>query len=172
MSGLHRSRALALCAVLALLAAPVAARRHHYRGHPAWFASAPASCTPSLNAAFAKLLAQGTRAAVDGIEVCGTTISSSRTQPGGPHGDHQILPLRVPLPDGSVVLAEVVTNDALDGKVTAPSGATVVALGQFFKPSSHFVGGIHDTHCATHRGAADGFVSVNGTRYPAAGCSR
>ncbi len=42
--------------------------------------------------------------------VCGVTISSSRTQRGGPHGNHEILPLRVTMPDGDVRLLEVVTT--------------------------------------------------------------
>ncbi len=102
--------------------------------------------------------------------VCGTTIGPSRPQRAGRHGGHQLLPLRVPIGPGSrFALVEVVTNDDLDGRVTAPRGAHVVAYGQYFHTSDRqrpFVAGVHEVHCATHRGADNGFVVVNETRYP------
>jgi hypothetical protein len=102
--------------------------------------------------------------------VCGVTISPSRTQRGGPHGSHEILPLTVVFPDGSTKLVEVVTNDQLDGKITAPVKASVFAYGQaFFDNTGHFAAGIHDVHCSTHRGADNGWVVVNGKKHPA-GC--
>ena len=53
----------------------------------------------------------------------------------------------------------------LDGVVTAPKGAQVFAYGQaFFDQGSRFVAGIHDVHCATHRGADNGWVVVNGAK--------
>ncbi|MDP9107218.1 MAG: hypothetical protein M3N49_14970, partial [Candidatus Eremiobacteraeota bacterium] len=67
----------------------------------------------------------------------------------------------------------VVTNDDLDGRVTAPRGATVFAYGQYFQTTDRqrpFVAGVHDVHCATHRGADNGWVVVNGTRYPQHPC--
>ena len=109
-------------------------------------------------------------AQVDNVMVCGTTISSSRTQRGGPHGDHQLLPLRVQLPGVGARLVEVVTNDSLDGVVTAPAGAPVVAYGQYFPGRRRFAAGIHDVHCATHRGADNGWVVVGGQRYPQRAC--
>ncbi len=106
--------------------------------------------------------------------VCGTTIAPSRPQRRGPHGAHQLIPLRVPVAgDGRFALVEVVTNDDLDGRVTAPRGATVIAYGQYFRTSDRqrpFVAGVHDVHCATHRGADNGWVVVNGTKYPQNGC--
>src|SRR5271157_6105152 len=80
----------------------------------------PASCTPAVNQKLFGLLSSGQHANVDNVMVCGITISSSRTQHGGPHGSHEILPLRVTMPDGNVRLVEVVINDELDGVVTAP----------------------------------------------------
>ncbi len=128
----------------------------------------PASCTPAVNQHLADLIGSGTSQAVDNVMVCGTTVSPSRTQNGGPHGSHQILPLGVHFPDGSLRLVEVVTNDDLDGVVTAPKGAAVFALGQaFFPGKGTFVAGIHDVHCATHAGADNGWVVVNGTKSPA-----
>jgi hypothetical protein len=128
----------------------------------------PPSCTPEVNAPLGNLLAANRTGEVDNVMVCGTTISASRTQRGGPHGDHQILPLRVRFPDGSAQLIEVVTNDSLDGRVTAPVRATVFAFGQYFNdgPGGHFAAGIHDVHCATHAGADNGWVVVNGVKYP------
>jgi hypothetical protein len=131
----------------------------------------PGQCTPDLNAPVAQLLAGGGHQQVDNVLVCGTTISSSRTLHGGEHGDHQVLPLRVLLPGGGAQLIEVVTNDALDGRVTAPRGVTVFAYGQFYSPAHHpFVAGVHDTHCSTHRSADNGWVSVDGVTYPKTPC--
>jgi len=132
----------------------------------------PSACTPSVNEKLAHLISSGQQEAVDNVMVCGTTASSSRRQRGGQHGDHQILPLRVTMPDGGMQLIEVVTNDDLDGKVTAPANASVFAYGQaFFSHTKQFAAGVHEVHCATHRGADNGWVAVNGEKHPAS-CSR
>lgn len=131
----------------------------------------PAACTPEVNAPLARLLGDGGRREVDNVMVCGTTISSSRPLPAGRYGRHELLPLRVQVPGLGSRLIEVVTNDALDGVVTAPRGATVYAYGQFYTPAHRpFVAGIHDTHCATHRGADNGWVRVDGAAYPRHPC--
>ena len=131
----------------------------------------PQSCTADVNRKLAGLLAQQQQSTVDNVMVCGTTVSPSRTQSGGPHGSHQVLPLLVTLRGAGSKLVEVVTNDDLDGVVTAPKGAAVYAYGQAFFPSrGRFTAGIHDVHCATHRGADNGWVVVNGTKAPAS-CS-
>lgn len=128
----------------------------------------PQSCTPQVNQKLGSLLGSGQTQSVDNVMVCGITVSASRTQSGGPHGSHQILPLRVSLPDGNTRLVEVVTNDDLDGVVTAPVSAQVYAYGQAFFPShGRFAAGIHDVHCSTHRGADNGWVVVNGQQHPA-----
>jgi hypothetical protein len=127
----------------------------------------PQSCSPQVNQKLGDLLSSGQTRTVDNVMVCGITASSSRTQSGGPHGSHQILPLRVTFPDGNTRLVEVVTNDDLDGVVTAPVNAQVYAYGQAFFPSrGHFAAGIHDVHCSTHRGADNGWVVVNGQQHP------
>jgi hypothetical protein len=134
----------------------------------------PASCTPSTNDRLARLIAEQHAGAVDNVMVCGTTIGPSRPQRRGRRGAHQLIPLRVPIAGGgSTALVEVVTNDDLDGRVTAPRGATVFAYGQYFLTTDRqrpFVAGLHDVHCATHRGADNGWVVVNGTKYPQRGC--
>jgi hypothetical protein len=128
----------------------------------------PASCTPEVNQKLADLLSQQTTEDVDNVMVCGMTISPSRTQRGGRHGSHEILPLVVNLPGAGSKLVEVVINDDLDGAVTAPKGAAVYAYGQaFFDQGSRFVAGIHDVHCATHRTADNGWVVVDGQKSPA-----
>ena len=127
----------------------------------------PASCTPSVNQKLAQLLASGQQADVDNVMVCGVTISPSRTQKGGQHGPHEILPVLAVFPDGSQKLVEVVINDDLDGKITAPVKAAVLAYGQaFFSNTGKFVAGVHDVHCSTHRGADNGWVVVNGKKHP------
>jgi len=128
----------------------------------------PSRCTPQVNQKLYDLLNSGQHGSVDNVMVCGITLSSSRTQRGGPHGSHQILPLRVTMPDGNVRPIEVVTNDDLDGVVTAPVNASVFAYGQAFFPSGgKFPAGIHDVHCSTHRGADNGWVVVDGVKHPA-----
>jgi hypothetical protein len=132
----------------------------------------PQTCTPDVNQKLAALLAQQTQNNVDNVMVCGTTISPSRTQRGGEHGSHEVLPLVVNLPGAGSKLVEVVTNDDLDGVVTAPKGALVYAYGQaFFDQGSRFVAGIHDVHCSTHRTADNGWVVVDGVKSPAS-CGR
>ena len=132
----------------------------------------PQTCTPDVNQKLAALLAQQTQNNVDNVMVCGTTISPSRTQRGGEHGSHEVLPLVVNLPGEGSKLVEVVTNDDLDGVVTASKGALVYAYGQaFFDQGSRFVAGIHDVHCSTHRTADNGWVVVDGVKSPAS-CGR
>lgn len=126
----------------------------------------PQSCTPDVNQHLADLIAQQAQGNVDNVMVCGVTISPSRTQAGGRHGSHQVLPLLASLPGQGSKLVEVVTNDDLDGVVTAPKGAQVFAYGQAFFDGGRFVAGIHDVHCATHRGADNGWVVVNGQKAP------
>jgi hypothetical protein len=124
-----------------------------------------------VNAKLAGLIASGTQTDVDNVMVCGITVSPSRPQRGGPHGSHEILPLTVVFPDKSTRLIEVVTNDSLDGVVTAPVKASVFAYGQaFFSNTGHFAAGIHDVHCSTHNGADNGWVVVNGEKHPDGVC--
>lgn len=133
-------------------------------------AGSPGTCTPEVNRRIGDLIERGVGSAVDNVAVCGTTFNSSRPQRAGRYGGHQLIPLQIRLPDGHSALVEVVTNDDLDGRVTAPRGADVYALGQYYRTTARqrpYVAGIHDVHCATHRGAADGFVIVNGRRAPA-----
>ncbi len=127
----------------------------------------PAACTPAINQPLEDIIHSGSRANVDNVMVCGTTIRKSRTQYGGPHGDHQVLALKVMTPDGQSFTIEVVTNDELDGVVNAPAEATVFAYGQAFVPRrGQYDAGVHDVHCSTHATANNGWVVVNGARYP------
>lgn len=127
----------------------------------------PNACTPAVNGKLAQLLSSGHKGPVDNVMLCGVTTGSSHTQKGGPHGDHQIIPVLVTFPDRTTRPIEIVTNDALDGKVTAPAKAAVFAYGQaFFDRTGQFAAGIHDTHCSTHRGADNGWVVVNGQQFP------
>ena len=152
------SRPLAVSLLLALCAPACAAPPQQ----------PPQTCTAEVNAPLGALIARGETSEVDGVAVCGVTFGPSRPQRAGAHGGHQLIPLRVPLPDGSSALVEVVSNDDLDGPLTAPRGATIFALGQYYRTTLRqrpFVAGIHDVHCATHRGAANGYVIVNGRRF-------
>lgn len=132
----------------------------------------PSRCTAEINQKLSELIAAGEQHTVDNVMVCGTTVSSSRRRRGGRRGAHEIIPLRAPMPGGSEKLIEVVSNDDLDGRVTAPVNAQVFAYGQaFFARTGKFAAGIHDVHCATHRGADNGWVVVNGGKHPA-NCTR
>jgi hypothetical protein len=185
MLGMRPKHAVGSLVVLVLVAALWLLSRHSSSSPPSSDRPAPAaahvaaspggrdvpvpqSCTPEVNQKLAGMLAQQTHENVDNVMVCGVTISPSRTQRGGEHGSHQILLLAVNLPGAGTRLVEVVTNDDLDGVVTAPKGAQVFAYGQaFFDQGSRFVAGIHDVHCATHRSADNGWVVVNGVQSPA-----
>jgi hypothetical protein len=127
----------------------------------------PVLCNPQVNQKLFSLLSAGQTHSVDNVMVCGITVSSSHKRRGGRHGSHYMLPLRVTMPDGNVRLVEVVINEDLDGRVTAPANASVFAFGQAYFPSrGRFVAGIHDVHCSTHRGADNGWVVVNGVKHP------
>jgi hypothetical protein len=127
----------------------------------------PARCTPQVNQQLKRLLDSGQQSDVYNVMVCGITTAPSHTQYGGPNGNHEILPLRVAFPDGSTALVEVVTNDALDGIVTAPASAQVFAYGRAFFSNTHrYAAGIDDVHCSTNSRADNGWVVVNGKEYP------
>jgi hypothetical protein len=127
----------------------------------------PSSCTPGVNQKLGQLIDSGIRRNIDNVMACGVTTGPSRTQHGGPHGDHQILSLSVRFADDSTRQIEVVTNDSLDGRVRAPAKASVFAYGQaFFSHTGRFAAGVHDVHCSTHSGADNGWVVVNGKKYP------
>ena len=132
----------------------------------------PATCSPQVNQKLAELIAAQTTHSVDNVMVCGITASASRTQHGGPHGDHEIFPLRVTMPDGNVRLVEVVSNNELDGPLSSGPNTAVYAYGQaFFPTKGRFIAGVHDVHCATHRGADNGWIVVDGHKHPTT-CSR
>jgi hypothetical protein len=138
------------------------------RRRPAGDVPVPQSCTPDVNRKLSNLIGSGAKGPIDNVMVCGITVSPSRPQRGGKHGTHEILPLTVIFPGGTTRLIEVVTNDDLDGKITAPAKAAVFAYGQaFFDNTGRFAAGVHDVHCSTHRGADNGWVVVNGKKYPA-----
>ena len=156
--------AAALGAALVATGAHAAARTH---------VPVPAHCDAAVNAPLAKLVAEHHAGAVDNVMVCGTTLGPSRPQRRGPHGGHQLIPVRAPIAAGRSILVEVVTNDDLDGIVTAPRGAHVAAYGQYFMTTTRqrpFVAGVHEVHCSTHRGADDGWVVVNGKQFPDIRC--
>jgi hypothetical protein len=132
--------------------------------HAAQDVPVPGRCTPQVNQKLGDVIAAGPSRAVDNVMVCGMTVGSSRPQRAG---HHEILPLRVIFPDRSERLVEVITDDDLDGVVTAPLHATVFAFGQAFIPDrGHFAAGIHDVYCSTHRTAENGWVVVDGQRHP------
>jgi hypothetical protein len=144
----------------------------------------PSSCTPQVNAGLAQFLTahQGTTQSVDqdNVLICGTMLRNSIAQHAGHSGagSHHVLLLKVPVSGGNGSLqVEVVTNDSLDGVVTGNTGDQVYAYGQAYvdpKPihlaGLTLAGGVHEPHCATHKGADDGWVVVAGTKYPKGGC--
>jgi len=149
---------------LITIASSLPALAGHRRAHDV---PAPASCTPQVNQNLKRLLDSDQQSDVYNVMVCGVTTAPSHTQYGGPNGDHQIVPLRVAFPDGSTALIEIVTNDALDGKVTAPTNAQVFAYGRaFFSHTRQYAAGIDEVHCSTNSRADNGWVVVNNRKYP------
>ena len=126
----------------------------------------PSRCTPQVNQKLADLIASGTRRDVDNIMVCGTAIERTRVHRGGPHGSHHITTIAVQLTNGQTVNVQVVTNDDLDGVVTAQPNDAVFAYGQGYVSHGFWAAGIHDVHCSTHPGADNGWVVVAGVKTP------
>ena len=126
----------------------------------------PQSCTPGVNEGLANLIASRTRRDVDNIMACGVATQKTRLQQGGPHGNHHVTTIAVVLPDGQKVNVQVVTNDDLDGVVTANVNDPVFAYGQGYISHGMWAAGIHDVHCSTHPGADNGWVVVAGVKAP------
>ena len=125
----------------------------------------PASCTPQFNARFAQAIMERAHV-VEGVAVCGV-VRGRPYERGGEHGLHVYIPVLVEAPGGATYMTQVIPNEELDGRVVVRDGDRVYALGQFVYPNYRlgYEGLIHDTHPATHRGAADGYVDVNGKIY-------
>jgi hypothetical protein len=126
----------------------------------------PATCTPQVNARLAQIIASQTRRDIDNVMVCGVATQPTRLQAGGPHGNHHITTIAVQLPSGQTVNVQVVTNDDLDGIVTAKANDPVFAYGQAYVSHGPWAAGIHDVHCSTHPGADNGWVVVAGVKTP------
>lgn len=126
----------------------------------------PKRCTPEVNQGIANLIASQTRRDVDNIMVCGIAAQKTRLQSGGRHGSHHITTISAQLPNGQSVNVQVVTNDALDGVVTAQKGDPVFAYGQGYVTHGLWAAGIHDVHCSTHPGADNGWVIIAGAKTP------
>lgn len=126
----------------------------------------PAACTPQVNQKLAGLIASRTRRDVDNIMACGVATQPTRVQKGGPHGSHHVTTIAVQLPAGQTVNVQVVTNDDLDGVVTAQVNDPVFAYGQGYIAHGLWAAGIHDVHCSTHPGADNGWVVVAGVKTP------
>jgi hypothetical protein len=139
--------------------------------HAARNVPVPARCTPAVNQSLADLIASGTRRDVDNIMACGVAIEPTRIHRGGPHGSHHITTISAPLPNGRSVNVQIVTNDDLDGPVTAQANDPVFAYGQGYIDHGFWSAGIHDVHCSTHPGADNGWVVIAGVKTPSS-CSR
>jgi hypothetical protein len=126
----------------------------------------PASCTPQVNQSLDNLIASGTRRDVDNIMVCGIATQRTRMHYGGRYGSHHITTIAVTLPSGGTVSVQVVTNDDLDGIVTAQINDPVFAYGQGYIAHGPWAAGIHDVHCSTHPGADNGWVVLAGVKTP------
>ena len=126
----------------------------------------PTACTADVNAALANVVASKTKRDIDNIMVCGTAVGKTMFQGAGSHGSHHVTTLSVPFPNGQTVMVQVVTNDDLDGVVTANNGDQVYAYGQAYVDHGRWVAGVHDVHCSTHPTADNGWIVVNGVKTP------
>lgn len=127
----------------------------------------PTNCTPEVNQGLADLIASGTKRDVDNIMACGVVTQKTRVQRGGPHGSHHVITISVQLPNQQTVNVQIVTNDALDGVVTAQVNDLVFAYGQGYIAHGMWSAGIHDVHCSTHPSADNGWVVIAGVKKPA-----
>ena len=118
-----------------------------------------------MNARFQESLMARSRV-VEGVTVCGI-VSGRPHESSGEHGLHVYIPVRLAAPGGVTYQTEVIPNEVLDGHIDVHEGDRIIALGQFVYPNYRYgyEGLIHDTHPATHRGGADGYVEVNGKVY-------
>jgi len=64
------------------------------------------------------------------------------------------------------VNVQIVTNDDLDGPVTARPSDPVFAYGQGYISHGFWSAGIHDVHCSTHPTADNGWVVIAGVKTP------
>ena len=128
-------------------------------------APAQQACTPNVNERFQESI-MNRRAIVEGVMVCGV-VTGKPYERGGPHGLHVYIPVRVRAPGGTTYVTQVIPNERLDGRIVVHDGDRITAVGQFVYPNYRqgFEGLIHDAHPATHRGAADGYVEINGRIY-------
>src|SRR5882672_11122216 len=90
----------------------------------------PAHCTPQVNQKLVDLISQRPKQNVDNVMACGIATQNTQVRRGGPHGSHHITTIAVKLPDGQTVNVQIVTNDDLDGPVTAQANDPVFAYGQ------------------------------------------
>lgn len=125
----------------------------------------PHSCSSQVNSGLQAMIADRPRGYVENVMVCGIA-EGTRVNSGGRHGSHHIITVVAQLPQGGSVRVQIAINDSLDGVVTASRGDQVFAYGQGYISGGGWVAGIHDVHCSTHRGADNGWVSVNGTKTP------
>jgi hypothetical protein len=126
----------------------------------------PSRCIPQVNQKLADLIAQHSTRDVDNIMACGVATQKTQIRRGGPHGSHHLTTIAVQLPGGQTVNVQIVTNDDLDGPVTAQVNDQVFAYGQGYVSHGLWAAGIHDTHCSTHPGADNGWVVVAGVKTP------
>lgn len=166
-----------MCSRAALVVLATCASLAHAATQPV-----PPSCSAAVNAGMLQFITahqgSGQEGDQDNVMVCGTALRNAIPQHAGHSGTgaHHLLVISAPTTQGAITI-EVVTNDQLDGVVSASTGDAVYAYGQaFFDDRPLRAGGLpvtaglHEPHCATHAGADDGWVVVNGKRYPAQGC--
>lgn len=133
-------------------------------------------CSPSANSTLSAFVAKAIPAHVDDVQVCGVAAAPTKHLPARDgSGPHHLTSVWAPIGRGRRLLIAIFTNDDLDGIVVAKRGENVSALGQAFlmwPQEGPFVAGLHDTHCATHIGAADGWIRVNDRLWPMTPCSQ
>jgi hypothetical protein len=134
----------------------------------------PAHCNITVNAQLAELVTDGYPRERDNVMVCGTVTRDTYYQASrGRAGSHHVTAVEAPVATGGSLLVQIVTNDDLDGVITAHAGDHIAAFGQFYQTTERqrpYAAGLHDTHCSTHRGADNGWVWINGNRWPKGAC--
>jgi hypothetical protein len=134
----------------------------------------PALCTPEINAVLADLVAGHGPDQAYNIMVCGiVTEDTTLGQAVDRTPSHHQTIVAAPVANGPPLFIKIITNDRRDGVVRAKKGDHVEAFGWYFKAAGWerpAVGVINNTFCAIHGDLYNGWVVVNGIRWPRAGC--
>ena len=133
----------------------------------------PATCTPEVNAVLTDIVRHGSSRQVYNVMVCGTAAApTAYFVSQDAQGYRHATEIAAPLTDGTTARIKVLTNDRRDGVVLAKTGDRIIVFGWYNQPYpwEHVDGVINNAFCAIHPDLYNGWVVVNGKRWPTGGC--